>query len=52
MLCPKRARFQMGEERVLLRSGAKKRKIKLKEELACLGIKRLSALSDSLGVNE
>lgn len=41
MLCPKRARFQMGEGRVLLKSGAKKRKIKLEEELACLGINRL-----------
>lgn len=41
-----------GRRKSALEGGAKKRKIKLKEELACLGIKRLSALSDSLGVKE
>lgn len=47
----KRTKFKNGEDRVLLRNDIKKIKMKLKEELECLRIKRLSALSDSLGMN-
>lgn len=51
MLYPKRAKLQIGEDRVLLERGTKERKMKLREKLTCLEIKRrLSALSDSLGM--